>query len=95
MSNINEMVFLEQVTKQTFLDQKIKNIQNQNSHLSQLMPFHKQNVQNTKNTESSNKKPEKKDPPKIFELPTRKELKMAKHFEKMASRLTDFSKPLI
>ena len=88
MSDINEMVFLEQVQKQTVLDQKIQNIKNQRLHLDQLLPFHKNNIDN----QNSNNKKEKI---KVYEMPTKKDLKMAKHFEKMATRITDFSKPLI
>lgn len=86
MTNINELVLIEQ--NQTLLDQKIKNIQAQNNHLSQLLPLHKNNINNKDKDNNKNKV-------KLFQLPTRKDIKMANHFEKMASKITDFSKPLI
>lgn len=85
MSNIN-LIILEQ----TFLDRKIQNVEFQRRHLEQLMPSHKENLANQQNLNST---PVQQ--PKLYKLPTRKDLKMANHFDKMASRITNFSKPLI
>ena len=81
MSDINLIILTEQQTK---FDQKINNIQQQRNHLNQLYPIHKQNLQNPNQ--------EKKDRPKLIQLPTAKDLKMANHFDKVAKRVTDFTK---
>lgn len=86
MSNINELILYEQDSK---FDERIKYIQQQHTHLSQLYPIHKENLKNSKN-EDKDKKKEKKEP-KIVQLPTRTDLKMANHIDKVAKRVLNFN----